>query len=211
MIQTIDQTTIDAAKESVTRAVAKFQADRAALFTYDGKPINAPDLHTREMDRITEPLTAAVDRAVTTADRVTAYVEALRVQPYADSTAALSAADLDDANRRRVFVAEDCATMPLDDLAERMRWVMGNAPKSTQWLYARYAKVRWTAEESKTPQDANLAAFGALLREHGVIGPAAGLSRDAVALGDAAGRLKAWARGQLQTASGNGTGRKIAI
>lgn len=212
MQTTIDQTQLDAAKDAVQRAASKYQTEKSALFTHDGKTaINAPAVHDREMQRIAEPLTAAVERAVGVADKVAAQVEALRVQPYADPTSQLSAVDLDDANRRARFVREDCESLALGDLAERLRWVQGNGSKSLQWLYARYSVARWQAEERKEPQDASLGDFGAALRDAGIIGVNRGLSREAVALGEAAGRLRAWARGQLQAASGNGTGRKMSL
>ena len=204
---------IDAAKEAVERAVTRYKADRAALYTFDGKtPINAPDVHEREMARILEPLSAAVERAVGAADKASGTVEAMRLQPYADPTVALSSADLDDATRRAAFVAEDCRELPVAELAQRVKWVMGNGSKSLQWLYSRCGRARWAVEEKRVPQDEALGDLGAVLRDAGVIGAKQGLSREAQALDLAAGKLRAWARGQLvQATNGNGTGRKIEL
>lgn len=204
---------LDGAREAVQRAVTKQAADRAALFTFDGKtPINAPDLHQRELDRIAKPVQDAVDRAVALADKVTAEVEALRLAPYADPTSQLSAADLADANARAQFIKEDCATLPLDDLVERLRAVHASGNKASTWLHDRYAKSRWRAESDKVPQHPDLSQFAEVLRDLGIVGPKAGLSRDAQKRLEDAGRLRAWSRGQLsQVVNGKGTGNKISL
>lgn len=74
----------------MTRAVTKFNADKAGCLAHDGRPINAPAMHEKEMARILEPVTAAVERATATADKTMAEVETLRLQPHADPTMALS-------------------------------------------------------------------------------------------------------------------------
>ena len=154
----------------------------------------------------------AVDRAVALADRVTAEVEAARLAPFSDPTSQLSAADLQDANARAQFIKEDCQTMPLDALVERLRAVHASGNKASIWLHDRYAKSRWRAESDKVPQHPDLSQFAEVLRDLGITGPKAGLSRDAQKRLEDAGRLRAWSRGQLsQVVNGKGTGNKISL
>lgn len=149
--------TLEAQKMAVTRAIEAHSNAKALLFAHDGKtPINAPAVHDRELARLLTPVETAVERAIETADSVIAEVEALRLAPHADPTMALSAADLDDANRRAQWIAEDCAALPLPDLVERLRAVQASGNKSSVWLHTRYAKARWQAESGKVPQAPDL-------------------------------------------------------
>ncbi len=190
--------TLEASKMAVTRAIEAHSNAKALLFAHDGKtPINAPTVHDRELAKLLAPVETAVERAVKTADSVIAEVEALRLAPHADPTMALSAADLDDANRRAQWIAEDCAALPLPDLVERLRAVQASGNKSSVWLHTRYAKARWQLESGKVPQAPDLPQFSEQLRELGVIGPRAGLAPEQAKRADDAANLKRWASAQL--------------
>ena len=192
---------LDAARVTVERAIEKHTADYGRLFAHDGKTtISGPDLHARECARILVPVTAAVESAVQVADKAAADVEALRLAPHADPTSALSAAELQDANARAVWVREDCESLPLGDLVERLKAVAAGGSKSSQWLHWRYAKQRWTRESAKSPQDPALSAFGETLRNLGIVGPKAGLSDEAQKRLDKAQSLKMFAGSQLRFA-----------
>ena len=198
---TIDNSDIDGAKQVVTRAIEKYNADRAGLLASDGKtPIYPPDVHTAKVAKLLESVEWAVERATTLADKVTADIEAQRLQPFSDPTSALSAADLQDANARAPWVREDCETLPLDDLTQRLRAVHASGSKSSTWLHDRYAKARWKVESDKTPQDAALSMFAETLRDLGVTGPKAGLSSEAQKRAEDAQRLKMFAGSQLRYA-----------
>ena len=213
MLTMTDTNQIDAARDAVTRAVTKFNADKAALLAHDGRPINAPAMHEKEMARILEPVTAATNKAVQVADKTLAEVESLRLQPFADPTMALSASDLDDADRRWRWVAEDCAELPLADLAERVRAVQSTGNKPLTWLYSRYVQKRWKQELAKTPQAPDLTQFGDVLKDVGIVGPKQGLSAEAAKRADEAAKLRRWAGAQLnQAATGkNGTGVPMGL
>jgi hypothetical protein len=191
-------TTLETQKMAVTRAIEAHSNAKALLFAHDGKtPINGPAVHDRELARLLAPVETAVERAIETADGVIAEVEALRLAPHADPTMALSSADLDDANRRARWIAEDCAALPLPDLVERLRAVQASGSKPSVWLHTRYAKARWQLESSKTPQAPDLPQFSEQLRELGVIGPRAGLAPEQAKRADDAANLKRWAGAQL--------------
>ena len=203
-----DNSDIDGARQVVVRSIEKYQTDRAALYAHDGKtPINGPAVHERELTKLAESVQWATDKAVAVADKVTADVESQRLAPHADPTGSLSAAELQDANLRAPWVKEDCESLPLPDLVERLRAVHASGSKSSTWLHDRYAKARWKVESDKTPQDAALSMFAETLRDLGVTGPKAGLSDDAQKRLDKAQSLKMFAGSQLQYArTGNKPG-----
>ena len=196
-----DNSDIDGAKQAVTRAIEKYNNDRLALFAHDGKtPIDPPATFAMKQAKLLESVEWAVERATTLSDKVTAEVEAARLAPHADPTGSLSAAELQDANLRAQWIREDCETLPLGDLVERLRAVHASGSKSSTWLHDRYAKARWKVESDKTPQDAALSMFAETLRDLGVTGPKAGLSSEAQKRAEDAQRLKMFAGSQLRYA-----------
>jgi len=206
--------TLETQKAAVQRALEAQSVGKAALLAHDGKtPINAPAVHDRELARLLAPVEAAVKRAIEVADDVIAETEAARLLPHQDPTAALSAAELDDANRRQRWIVEDCAALPLPDLVERLRAVQAGGNKASIWLHVRYAKRRWETESNKTPQAPDLAQFGEALRTLGVIGPRAGLAPDLARRADDAANLKRWATAQLAqaTTGKRGTGAPLSL
>ena len=193
-----DNSDIEMAKAAVVRAIEKCNADRAALLASDGKtPIDPPATYKMKVDKALEIVTFAHDKAVALADTIAVETEKARLQPYADPTSALSAADLADANARAPWVKEDCESMGLDDLAQRLRAVASSPSKSSRWLHWRYSKARLDREFAKSSQDPALSVFAATCRELGVVGERAGLSDEAQKRQEAAGALKRWATWQL--------------
>lgn len=200
-MNTLDNSDIEGARQVVTRALEKYLTDRAGLLAHDGvTPIDPPATFAMKQAKLLESVEWAVERATALSDKVTAEVEAQRLQPFSDPTSALSAADLADANLRSQWVREDCETLPLGDLTERLRAVHASGSKASQWLHDRYAKARWKVESAKTPQSPDLAMFAQTLRELGVVGDRAGLSSEAQKRQEAAQSLRRWAQGQLQAA-----------
>ena len=191
---------LDAARQALQKSLDIYGKNQATLYTFDGKKINAPSIHEREAARLLEPVQDAVDRAVALADRVTAEVEAARLAPFSDPTSQLSAADLADANARAQFIKEDCATLPLDDLVERLRAVHASGNKASTWLHDRYAKRRWQKESAKSTQDPALSMFAQTLRDIGVTGAKAGLSDEQQKRLDKAQSLRMFAGSQLRIA-----------
>ena len=188
---------LEAARLGVEKSLAIHAANQATLFTFEGKPIYPPDKQASEAARLLAPVESSVDRAVQVADRVTAEVEAARLQPHSDPTSALSAAELQDANARSAWVREDCEALPLDALGERLRAVHAAGVKSSTWLHWRYAKVRLDREFAKSSQDPALSAFAATCRELGVVGDKSGLSDEQQRRAEAAQSLKRWASWEL--------------
>lgn len=197
-----DNSDIDGARQVVARALEKYQTDRAGLLAHDGvTPIDPPATFAMKQAKLLESVEWAVERATALSDKVAAEVEAQRLAPFADPTSALSPSDLQDANLRAQWIREDCETLPLGDLAERLRAVHHDGgSKSSVFVHDRYARARWKAESDKVPQSPDLAVFAQTLRGLGVIGDRAGLSSEAQKRQEAAQSLRRWAQGQLQAA-----------
>ena len=195
-----DNSDLDAAKAAVQRSLDTLQVNQATLYTHDGHKINPPGKHESELARLLVGLETSVDKAVAVADRVSAEVESQRLAPFSDPTSALSAADLQDANARAPWIREDCETLPLGDLVERLKAVAGASSKSSRWLHWRYSKTRLDRELAKSQQDPALSVFAATCRELGVVGEKSGLSDEAQKRQEAAAALKRWATWQLQAA-----------
>ena len=196
----IDQSDLDAARQTIERSVTQFNTNLATIYTHDGRHIYAPGKHENELAQLSVGVEKAVEKALALADRAVAEVEAARLAPHADPTGQLSPADLADANLRRAFIEEDVATMRLEDLAERLKAVHAGKSPSSIWLHDRYARSRHTRELAKQQQNPSLVVFGEVLRNLGVIGPRAGLSDEQQRLAEAAGSLKMFATRQLRIA-----------
>ena len=196
----IDNSDLDAAKQTIVRSVAQFNTNLATIYTFDGKRIYPPGKHENELAQLSAGVEKNVEKALALADRAVAEVEAARLAPHADPTGQLSPADLADANLRRVFIEEDVSTLPLADLAERLKAVHAGGSKSSTWLHDRAAKRRWQVESAKTPQPIDLVVLGEVLRNLGVLGPKAGLSDEAQRRAEAAQSLKMFATRELRIA-----------
>ncbi len=189
--------TLEAARLAVQKSLDVYATNQATLYTFNGAPIHSPELQARELARLVQPVETAVDKAVAVADKVTAEVEAQRLAPFSDPTSALSAAELQDANLRAPWVREDCESLPLPDLVERLRAVHASGSKSSIFVHDRYARARWKVESDKTPQDPALSMFAQTCRDLGVVGDKSGLSDEAVKRQEAAQSLKRWASWEL--------------
>ena len=194
----LDQTDIEASKLAVTRAIEAHGAAYSRLFAHDGKTtISGPDLHAQECARILVPVETAVTAAVAVADKVTAEVERTRLSQYADPMAALDLANLELAATHRVFVAEDCATLPVPDLVGRLQWAAAHPGKYYGALYRRYGLARFQALLDAKPQPDGIAELRAALETLGALGASRGLSPEQQRLAESAAAHKRWATWQL--------------
>lgn len=132
------------ARQSVDRAVSTHNAAAAKLYHPDGQPVYT-DTDARKQ-RLLEPVQKAADDASKIAEEVRLDAHKKRLSAYADPIAALNVIDLERAFYRRQFVADDCASMPLADLAQRVEAVAVSGDTVGRTLYAVYARRRWDAE-----------------------------------------------------------------
>ena len=197
----LDNSDIEASKLAVTRAIEAHGAAYQKLFAHDGKTtISGPDLHAKECARILVPVEAAVAKALEVADKVTADVERTRLNQYADPMAALDLANLELASTHRVFVAEDCATLPVPDLVGRLQWAAAHPGKYYAVLYRRYALARFQSMVSAKPQPAGIPELRQALEAIGALGASRGLTPEQQRRLEAAAALSRWAQGQLRIA-----------
>ena len=80
----IDQSDLDAAKQTIERSVTQFNTNLATIYTFDGKRIYPPGKHENELARLSAGVESSVDKALALADRAVAEVEAARLAPHAD-------------------------------------------------------------------------------------------------------------------------------
>ena len=194
----LDQTDIEASKLAVTRAIEAHGAAYARLFASDGKtPISGPDLHARQVAAIVAPLEREVDKAVALADRVVSEVEKGRLSQYADPMAALDLANLELAATHRVFVAEDCASLPVPDLVGRLQWAAAHPGKYYGALYRRYGLARFQALLASDAKVAGVPELRSALEALGAIGQSRGLSPEQQRLAESAAAHRRWAVWQL--------------
>ena len=192
-----DNTDLSAAKAAVQRSLDTLQVNQATLYTHDGHKIHPPEQHTSELARLVQPVEAAVDRAVALADKAVADVERTRLNQFADPMSSLDLANLELAATHRVFVAEDCATLPVPDLVGRLQWAASHPGRYYGVLYARYGAQRFQSMLDAKPQPAGIPELRAALESLGAIGQSRGLSSEAVKRQEAAAALKRWATWQL--------------
>ena len=184
----LDQTDIEASKLSVQKAIEAHGAAYSRLFAHDGKTtISGPDLHAQECARILVPVETAV----------TADIEKSRLSQYADPMSSLDLANLELAATHRVFVAEDCATLPVPDLVGRLQWAATHPGKYYLPLYRRYALARFQAMLAAKPQPSGVSELRAALEAIGALGASRGLSSEQQKRLEAAAAHKRWAQWEL--------------
>ena len=194
----LDQTDIEASKLAVTRAIEAHGAAYARLFASDNRtPISGADLHARQVASIVAPLEKEVERAVALADRVVSEVEKSRLSQYADPMAALDLANLELAATHRVFVAEDCASLPIPELVGRLQWAAAHPGKYYGALYRRYGLARFQAMVNAKPQPDGIAEVRPALETLGAMGASRGLYPEQQRLAESAAAHKRWAAWQL--------------
>jgi hypothetical protein len=174
---TREQSRIDAARQALAQAQQVYDAGVRGLLASDGKtPIAAQPEHDRRVAELRDALEKKIASVDAASDGVIAAIDAARLNPYADPVAALDLANHDLAARHRVFVAEDCASLPVPELIGRLEWAGKSSAPYVRVLYARYGLARFKRELDAQPQPAGLAELRAALEALGAIGSARGLS-----------------------------------
>ncbi len=125
--------------------------------------------------------------------------------------AALDLANHDLAARHRVFVAEDCSTLPVPELIGRLEWAGKSSAPYVRVLYARYGLSRFKRELDAQPQPDGIAELRAALEQLGAIGGSRGLSPELTELRFKADGLKRATAYALDGGEKPGLGAKIAL
>ena len=188
---TREQARIDAAKNTLAQAQQAYDDGVRSLLASDGKtPIHAQPEHERRTAALRDALAAKLATVDAQADSVIASIESARLNPYADPFVALDLANLDLADKHRVFVAEDCATLPVPELTGRLEWAAKHPGAYVRVLYGRYGALRFKALLNAKPQPDGLTELRAALEKLGAIGGAKGLSPELQNLRYAADAVK---------------------
>ncbi len=188
---TREQAKLDSAKNTMAAAQAAYDDGLRGLLASDGKtPIAAPPEHERRTEALRDALAAKLATVDAQADSVIASIETARLNPFADPLAALDLANLELAGRHRVFVAEDCASLPVPELLGRLEWAAKHPGAYLRTLYGRYGLQRFNTLLDAKPQPAELPELRAALEALGAIGGAKGLSPELQNLRYAADGLK---------------------
>ena len=208
---TREQAKLDSAKSTMAAAQAAYDDGLRGLLASDGKtPIAAPPEHDRRTAALRDALENKLANVDAQADSVIASIETARLNPYADPLAALDLANLELAGRHRVFVAEDCASLPVPELLGRLEWAAKHPGAYLRVLYGRYGLQRFNALLDAKPQPDGLTEMRAALEALGAIGGAKGLSSELQELryrADAVKRATAYARSGQKP----GTGPRITL
>jgi hypothetical protein len=124
-------------------AAAQLERDRAGLLRSDGQPRYVAAEHTERMAAALARFNTVADAAEAAVERqAAAAAHELTALTLSDPLDRLSADEQQRASVRAVFVREDVAGMPLDDLTERCRALLTAGSKIDQVLWARYARRR---------------------------------------------------------------------
>jgi hypothetical protein len=130
-------------KKKIDRAVEAAESEKAKLLKRDGTRIYSDTEHDGRLRQIDDKFNRITNEVAEELDTIAEEKEAELVQyRYGDPTDALVGPQLENANAKRIFVKEDCETLPMPDLGRRLRGVLEGGKKESIWLHARYAKMR---------------------------------------------------------------------
>jgi hypothetical protein len=130
-------------KKQIDRTVETAESEKTKLHKRDGSRIYSDREHDERLQQIADASNRVAGEVAEELDTSAEEKEAeLNQYRYGDPSDALVGPQLEDANQKRVFVREDCETLPMPDLGRRLRSVLESGKKESIWLHARYAKMR---------------------------------------------------------------------
>jgi hypothetical protein len=119
------------------------ESEEAKLLKKDGSRIYSDSEHDERLQQISTQFSHVADEVNEELDRLAEKKAAeLYQHRYGDPTDNLVGVQLENANAKRIFVKEDCETLPLPDLSRRLHGVLEGGKKESVWLHARYARMR---------------------------------------------------------------------
>lgn len=133
-------------ERDVERAVSAFEAAQKLLYR-DGTKLYADDEHHRRLGELTEDLRETVEAVASeaTTDAGKYEKDALALS-YSDPLKNLLNSEREQVTASMPLVREDCETMPLGALVERMRAVAAGVDKPSKLLHSRYSLRRYEME-----------------------------------------------------------------
>lgn len=130
-------------EQRIEQAAKAREEAEASLLRPDGSRRYSDEEHeerTRTIRREHAERFGAIEAEI--AGRVERAEERLFGLEHADPSGALSTEELERANARSAFVADECRGLPLGALAKRMAAVLASGDRPTMFLYAHHAGLR---------------------------------------------------------------------
>lgn len=141
-------TTTESIKARMDAAVERQEAEKAALYRADGSKRYSDEEHAEREAAINREFREQMDAIEADIEgSFAAAEEAILAAEGADPTAALTTEELERANAKSAFVADDCSSLPLDSLKKRCRAVLASGDRATMFLYVHHAARRADSEE----------------------------------------------------------------
>jgi hypothetical protein len=127
----------------IDEAAQRRQQQEAELYRADGSKVYGEQEHRERMAAIRAEHAAAFDRIdADVARKVQEAEEELLVAENADPADALTTPELERANAKSAFVADDVERLPLDALEKRCRAALAGGDRPTMFLLAHHASRR---------------------------------------------------------------------
>jgi hypothetical protein len=132
------------------RAVSEFEESKKRLFRRDGSKVYGEAEHAERMEALVSELHEDIGKEIEGAEQDAAEreQEALGLS-YTDPTKGLTGTDRERLSASLPLVRDDCQTMPLPALVQRLRAVAAGSDKVPKVLHASYGISRAEAEDSR--------------------------------------------------------------
>lgn len=137
-------------RAKIDQAAEHFEEKRASLFRPDGSKVYTDEEHTERESVLRRELNATFDHIAPDIEkRITAHEQEVLKLEHADPSGSLSSEELERANARRAFVADEVFGLGVDALAERMRAVAASGDRPAMFLYAHHARAKMKTFDSE--------------------------------------------------------------
>ena len=172
---------IKSQERDVDKAVSEFEAAKKRLYRPDGSKVYGEEEHAERLGNLTGDLREKAEAVATEArSDIEGYEREALALSYTDPASLVPASDRGRLETSRAFVKEDCETLAVPALTERLAAVSAGSDKVAKVLHARYAGTRLEALKAESNR---------LAREGRSAGPEG--ARQERALGEAVASLEA--------------------
>jgi hypothetical protein len=162
-------------KNQIDSAAKAAELDKAKLYRKkDGSKLFSDEEHNERIAKINDEFTRTANEV---ADQLNELIEKQQAEllnlRHGDPTEILSGGELTVANNKAMFVREDCETLPLPELANRLRAIRSSGSPVTRWLYVRYGQMRMRKARGELGADSTPAEAAAVHELEYVVFPTA--------------------------------------
>lgn len=137
-------------RAKIDQAAEHFEAQRASLFRPDGSKAFSDPEHDEREGELRREFHAALDHIGPAIEkRIADHERDVLTRDHADPSGALSSEELESANARRAFVADEVNGLGVDALGKRMRAVAASGDRPAMFLYAHHARAKMKTFDSE--------------------------------------------------------------